>query len=356
MDAVGNALASFKCADASWTFFSDTGGWQTPTALPGVDFALLKSDYSDSGVGGLAWTSSGTAVMASIVENGEAQAPVVLANSTASIANVAIAASDAGRVVVVWMEESPTSARIGAALHESGGSGWGLPFFLDTPNSGGYQLDVAAVGPNAFVVVRDGDGLRSAGIDDGVWGPQEVISPVVGRALLGGNGSTTAAMLESTPGDVTARTFTDGLGWSEPVSLGVIGSPLRIEVSNAGDALAAIEQNGFASGVAFVDGVWGETHSLVDGDQFELVSEGAAGVALDGKGDGVVLWNGVIVDGEDFIDSNFLTRVADGNWAGPTTVRGDPANQANVPAGTANDSGHAIFLWVGDGIWSLRRE
>lgn len=219
-----------------------------------------------------------------------------------------------GSAMVVWLENGP-DAIWGSHFNPNGG--WGTAEQIDR----GFQ-DYGVSGPD---VAMDADGNAIA-----VWRRSADETTVVASRCTPGNGWGPVQRID------------DG-------SAGYSQGHARVAMNPAGSAIAVWPGGDGAGGNVFANqytptGGW-QTSEAID-DSSETWAEGPV-VAMDGSGNGIVVWRQDYY-GDEFSSSRITANryTPEAGWEGPEPIEGDDQSYSYLPYISMNVGGTAVVVWT----------
>jgi hypothetical protein len=241
-----------------------------------------------------------------------------------------VAISRDGTAMLVWLESQPDAIR---SSRWTQAEGWGATEQVDR----GFQ-EYGVSGPD---VAMDDDGNAMA-----TW-RRSGDEPMV----------------------VASRRIA-ATGWGTPIQIddGNTGYDYgtRIAVSPAGSAIAVWRGDDGQGHRLFanrydVDAGWGNSEAI--GDSSNSWIEDDPQVAVDGLGNGIVVWRQDYYVGDmayySRVTANRFTR--EGGWEGPAPIEGEGQSSSYNPDIAMNADGTAAVVWAGSergdqpaGVWSMR--
>ena len=319
--------------------------------------ACRSANGVDSGGGGEATKSWGTAGLIETDNAGDAQWPQVAMDAS-------------GNAVAVWHQSDGTRYNIWANRYTASTHSWGTAALIETDNAGDAQFPEVAIdasGNAVAVWTYIGIWSNRYNASTGLWGTAERISDNSGR------GGDPQVAMDASGNAVAVWTQSDGTNvniWSNryTASTGLWGAAQLIGTDNPGDAdrpqvaidasgnvVAVWEQHNDITGIDYVwsnryiasTGLWG-TAVLIWNHISACILNGFVQVAIDASGNAVAVWayNGSIW-------SNRYTASTH-SWGTAELIETDDAGDAPFPQIAIDASGNVVAVWHNIGIWSNR--
>lgn len=316
LDGLGGAMAVWLQSNGSkkivYASRYSSASWQTPAAISDTNLDNCEDPQIVAGNGEMLaiWTQdngSRDAVYAAAYSSGSWESPDQISpDSGGNALNPQAAYDPSGDVVAVWTQYSGSNWRIYSSWRSSGG--WNSAETIISSDTGSaWRPQVAAPTAGKAVAVWYQD----------VGGTDKIVS----SAYSGGSWQSQVTVSEDSGGDSAYPVLAVGAG---------------------GRVSAAWEQDD-SSGHRHIftsDYVtsWSTPQLLNAG----LGDSGGARVALDGKGNGLIVWY-QNVGGANFA---YASRLRDGAWSGPQQLSQDNAG-GNVfaPEVAISPSGDAALVW-----------